>query len=137
MLYELADRGQSTAAEITRELRLDPGYLSRILRRFERDGLLTRLPAADRRQALLSLTDAGRAAFASLDAGSRAEIGTLIGALPEPVQAELVRAMEQIGRALGASGDRAKPVSARPRSRRHRLGGVAPRRAVREGIWLR
>ncbi len=119
VLYELADRGQSTAAEIARELRLDAGYLSRILRRFERDGLLTRLPASDRRQVLLSLTDAGRAAFAPLDAGSRAEIGSLIGALPEQAQVELVQSMDRIGRALGAPGDRAKPAL-----RTHRPGDI-------------
>ena len=119
VLYELADRGRSTAAEIARDLRLDAGYLSRILRRFERDGLLARLPAPDRRQALLSLTAAGRAAFAPLDAGSRAEIGSLIGALPEPAQVELVQAMERIGRALGAKSDHAKPAL-----RTHRPGDI-------------
>jgi DNA-binding MarR family transcriptional regulator len=109
VLYELADRGRATAAEITRELHLDAGYLSRILRGFEQDGLLTRLPAPDRRQTLLSLTDAGRAAFAPLDAASRAEIGSLIGAFPEQAQTELIQAMDRIAGLLGAR-DRSKPT---------------------------
>ena len=58
------------------ELGLEAGYLSRMLRAFERDGLLTRDPAeTDKRQTILSLTANGRAAFAPLDERSRQEIG--------------------------------------------------------------
>ena len=50
------------------ELGLDPGYLSRILERFRKGGLLSRSPsAADRRQSLITLTEEGRKAFTSLD----------------------------------------------------------------------
>ena len=104
VLYELAQRDDLTATELGRELELDPGYLSRILQRFERDGLLTREPsAADRRQSLLSLTEAGRDAFAPLDARSREEVGDLLARLPEPAQASLVAAMQRIETLLGAS----------------------------------
>ena len=82
VLYELAQRADVTATELGRELDLDPGYLSRILQRFERDGLLARAPSpADRRQSLLSLTEAGRDAFAPLDARSREEVGDAAGAV--------------------------------------------------------
>ena len=59
MLYELAQRADLTATDLGRELGLDPGYLSRILQRFERDGLISAraVAEADRRQSLLSLTD--------------------------------------------------------------------------------
>jgi DNA-binding MarR family transcriptional regulator/GNAT superfamily N-acetyltransferase len=94
VLYELAQRPGTTATLLGRELGLDSGYLSRILQRFERDGLLRRLPSeADRRQSALSLTSAGREAFAPLDATSRDEIGALLGALSEPAQAAVVTAM--------------------------------------------
>ena len=82
---------------------MDSGYLSRILQRFERDGLITRAASAtDRRQSPLSLTMAGREAFAPLDARSREEVGALLADLTEPAQASLVAAMGQIETLLGA-----------------------------------
>jgi DNA-binding MarR family transcriptional regulator/GNAT superfamily N-acetyltransferase len=104
VLYELAQRDGRTATELGGELGLDPGYLSRILQRFERDGMLAReLSSSDRRQALLSLTEQGRDAFAPLDTRSREEIGALLAGLSEPAQSSLVSAMSRIETALGAS----------------------------------
>ena len=103
VLYELAQRSDTTATELGRDLGLDSGYLIRILQRFERDGLLQRVPStADRRQSVLSLTDAGSEAFAPLDARAREEVGLLLGALSEPAQATLVAAMGRIETLLGA-----------------------------------
>ncbi|HEX3404583.1 MAG TPA: helix-turn-helix domain-containing GNAT family N-acetyltransferase [Acetobacteraceae bacterium] len=105
VLYELAQRADVTATELGRELDLDSGYLSRILQRFEREGLIVRaLSEVDRRQSLLSLTAAGREAFAPLDARSREEVGARLAALSEPAQASLVGAMQQIEALLGARG---------------------------------
>src|SRR5438093_5359005 len=76
VLYELAHRDQTTASELVRELDLDPGYLSRILRRFQHAGLISRtLAPADRRQVLLRLTPSGRAAFEPLDRAAQEQIG--------------------------------------------------------------
>src|SRR5918997_3813205 len=56
VLYELAHRSEPTATEIATDLGLDTGYLSRILRGFERTGLVEKRPSAsDGRQKLLSL----------------------------------------------------------------------------------
>jgi DNA-binding MarR family transcriptional regulator/N-acetylglutamate synthase-like GNAT family acetyltransferase len=103
VLYELAQKPAVTATELTGGLELDGGYLSRILQRFEQDGLLARTASeTDRRQNLLSLTEAGHNAFAPMDARSRQEVGSLLAGLPEPAQAALVDAMERIETLLGA-----------------------------------
>ncbi len=119
VLYELAQRAGVTATELGRELDLDAGYLSRILQRFERDGLLARTPSPiDRRQNLLSLTQAGHDAFAPLDARSREEMGALLAPLAEPAQAAVVAAMGRIESLLGA------PRSAPWLLRQHRPGDI-------------
>jgi DNA-binding MarR family transcriptional regulator/N-acetylglutamate synthase-like GNAT family acetyltransferase len=104
VLYELAQRDDLSATDIGRALELDPGYLSRILQRFEHDGLLAREPSpTDRRQILLSLTAAGHDAFAPLDARSREEVAARLARLPDPAQASLVSAMSLIETLLGDS----------------------------------
>ncbi len=103
VVYELARRGEATAAELGRDLGLDAGYLSRLLRGFERRGLLRRRPSeSDGRRSLLGLTPEGEAAFAELDAGTRREVGALLSALPEEEQDRLVGAMRAIEGVLGA-----------------------------------
>lgn len=102
VLYELAHRDGLTAAQLARELALDPGYLSRLLRAFARRGLLDRTTSAtDGRQSLLALTKAGRAAFAPLDTASRDEIGALLAPLSDAQQRRLVAAMQAIEGLLG------------------------------------
>jgi DNA-binding MarR family transcriptional regulator/GNAT superfamily N-acetyltransferase len=121
VLYELARRDRPTASDIARELSLDPGYLSRILRGFQRRGLLRReASASDARQRRLSLTSAGRAAFAPLDARSRQDIGTLLDALPVAEQTRLVASMSAIERLLSPDPATATVYVLRP----HRPGDI-------------
>jgi DNA-binding MarR family transcriptional regulator/N-acetylglutamate synthase-like GNAT family acetyltransferase len=102
VLFELASRITPTASDIGAELDLDAGYLSRILGRFERDGLLTRTPSeTDRRQNVMTLTEAGRAAFVPLDQAAQEEIAALLISLPDPAQQELVASMGRIEALLG------------------------------------
>ncbi len=102
VLYELAHRRQSTATELCAVLDLDPGYLSRILDRFARAELLGReRVAGDRRRHTLTLTDAGRAAFAPLNEAARAEVAAMLDTMPPPAQEELVTHMAGIARLLG------------------------------------
>jgi DNA-binding MarR family transcriptional regulator/GNAT superfamily N-acetyltransferase len=103
VLYELAHRDAPTASALSRDLGLDAGYLSRILRGFQRQGLLERTrSSSDGRQRHLALTRQGRAAFAPLDARSRKENGALLAPLSEPAQGRLVEAMSTIEGLLGA-----------------------------------
>lgn len=111
VLYELAHRDQPTASELVRELALDAGYLSRILRRFEAKGWLARAPSpADARTSLLKLTAAGHAAFAPLQQQSREEAAALLAALPDGAQERLIGAMVTVQRLLD-------PASAQAASR--------------------
>jgi DNA-binding MarR family transcriptional regulator/GNAT superfamily N-acetyltransferase len=105
VLYELANRDNPAAKQIGIELGLDPGYLSRILQKFDDDGLITRKPlASDRRQHRLSLTARGRQAFAKLDRSSHDEVADMLAGLPRGEEKRLIAAMATIERLLGASG---------------------------------
>jgi DNA-binding MarR family transcriptional regulator/GNAT superfamily N-acetyltransferase len=101
VLYELAHRDSPTAVVLARDLAVDPGYLSRMLRRFETRGLLARTPSpADARHALLRLTARGRSAFAALEERARAEVSSMLGRLSSADQRQIVEAMGTIERLL-------------------------------------
>src|SRR5215470_16082906 len=69
VIYDLAHRATTTATDLCRDLGLDAGYLSRILRGLRKRLLIDKKPSeADGRQSLLWLTERGREAFAELDA---------------------------------------------------------------------
>jgi DNA-binding MarR family transcriptional regulator/GNAT superfamily N-acetyltransferase len=102
LLYELAHRAGATASELGKDLGLDPGYLSRILRDFAKRGLLDKTPSkVDGRQVHLALTAQGREAFAPLDSRSRDEIGAMLSELPPAQQTRLIEAMQTVERVLG------------------------------------
>jgi DNA-binding MarR family transcriptional regulator/N-acetylglutamate synthase-like GNAT family acetyltransferase len=115
VLYELAHRERLSATVLARELALDPGYLSRILRGFERRRLLTRTRSkSDGRQSHLALTARGRAAFAPLDTRSRADIGALLARLGTAEQRRLLEAMRTIESLLGDGPASKEPYVLRP-----------------------
>jgi DNA-binding MarR family transcriptional regulator/GNAT superfamily N-acetyltransferase len=102
LLWELAHRGRTTAAELARDLDLDPGYLSRLLRALKEQKLIrSERSASDARHLHLSLSAAGRRAFAPLDRQSEADVAALLAALPEGEQQSLLRAMAEIELLLG------------------------------------
>src|SRR2546428_10023756 len=90
VLYELGNRAPTHATALGQELGLDAGYLSRILRGFERRGLLPRTPShTDRRQSVLALTAQGRNALARLRAASRRPVRALLDQRPGARQTRL------------------------------------------------
>jgi DNA-binding MarR family transcriptional regulator/GNAT superfamily N-acetyltransferase len=120
VLYELAHNGPMTAAALGQDLGLDPGYLSRILKKFEgRDLLQKSRSEDDRRQIFLSLTDAGRASFAPLNQASADQIGAMLSKLSNAEQERLVEAMSVVERLIGGSMQKV-PYTLRP----HRIGDV-------------
>ena len=115
VLYELAHHETTSASELAAELGLDSGYLSRILKGFEKRGLLERRRSqSDGRAADILLTREGQDAFAQINARSRAEVTEMLERLSEPEQAETVSAMETIQARLGARLPRKAPYILRP-----------------------
>lgn len=109
VLYEIAHRRRLTAADLGRDLDLDPGYLSRMLSAFAARGLIRRTPSpVDGREHFLALTRSGRAAFAPLDARSHREVAAMLRRLPPAGQARLVASMRTI-EALLARGESISP----------------------------
>ena len=104
VIYEVANRAAPIASEIGAALGMDAGYLSRVLKRLEAQGLIARTKAeGDRRQSRLSLTDKGREAFANLDGGARRAMGDLIQHLGPGQLQRLTGAMAQIEDLLQSS----------------------------------
>lgn len=97
ILFELAHREGATAADLCRDLGLDKGYVSRVLRGFARRGYLTRSAAPnDARRSLLALTSTGRAAFAPLERAASARVRGLLATIPEAARPRVVAAMTDI-----------------------------------------
>jgi DNA-binding MarR family transcriptional regulator len=129
VLYEIQARDRPTATEIARELGLDAGYLSRILRGFETRGLIARETSEhDGRQSLLSLTASGRKAYAPIEQHTNDEVGALVAALSESGQAQLIDAMQTI-ETLMAPEQTGEPYILRP-PRPGDYGWVAARHGV-------
>jgi DNA-binding MarR family transcriptional regulator/GNAT superfamily N-acetyltransferase len=94
VLYEIWQRDGATASDIARDLGLDAGYLSRMLRRFHKRGLIGKqTSAADARQSFLSLTERGRKAFAPIEARTKRQVGGMLRRLTASQQTDLVSAL--------------------------------------------
>ncbi|TIC81559.1 helix-turn-helix domain-containing GNAT family N-acetyltransferase [Nocardioides sp. GY 10127] len=95
LLLEIGrDDDGATVLTLRHRLGLDSGYLSRLLRRLERDGLVTTVPDPDdQRRRLARLTEAGRAELAEIDQRSDALAGGLVAALSPHRQERLADAL--------------------------------------------
>jgi DNA-binding MarR family transcriptional regulator/ribosomal protein S18 acetylase RimI-like enzyme len=102
VLYELANHRECIAGDIAKELALDAGYLSRILRKFKDSGLLQRKVAReDARQSTLTLTKRGREVFADLNDRSSLQAKDVLERVAPSRLPELLNAMQIIEEALG------------------------------------
>lgn len=125
VLYELAHRERSTATEIGIDLGLDAGYMSRILKSFEKRMLIEKTSSeSDRRESLLTLTKRGRKVFAPLEARSKAHVKTLLANLPEAGQRRLIGAMETVQGLLGKPLETARASPEPYRLRPHQPGDM-------------
>jgi len=106
VLYELAHRDGLTATDLGRDLGLDAGYVSRLLKKFERDDLISRSTlVSDARQSSIALTQAGRNAFAPLNKDSHDQVAALLERLPASEQDRLVKSMRTVQALLDESAE--------------------------------
>ena len=97
VLYEIASRVSPTATELARALDLDPGYLSRVLRNFEKRGLIRKTASAkDGRQSHLTLTARGKSSFVPIDTRSQRASAAMLEHLAPADQNRLIVAMTTI-----------------------------------------
>ncbi|MFD7446535.1 GNAT family N-acetyltransferase [Streptomyces sp. NPDC059909] len=103
LLWEIGERGQDVR-RLRERLGLDSGYVSRLLRSLETDGLVTVEPQLrDKRVRTVRLTDAGLAERAVLDGRSDELAGSLLEPLNTDQRARLVAAMAEVERLLTAA----------------------------------
>ncbi len=121
VLYELATRDAPKAREIAEELGMDAGYLSRLLGKFERDGLLKRKASEqDGRYADLTLTGRGRSAFRKLNALSEEQAQTVLSGLSPSARMQLIDCMRTVEGILTKTDRNRLPYILRP----HRVGDM-------------
>ncbi|HEX6047653.1 MAG TPA: helix-turn-helix domain-containing GNAT family N-acetyltransferase [Gemmatimonadaceae bacterium] len=130
VLYELAHREAPTATEVGEALGLDPGYLSRILRKFDHHGLITRERSSiDARRTHLRLTKKGAREFARLDQLASDDVAAMLAGLSPLERRRLLSAAETMRSVIAPeSSDRTSY-----RLRRLRVGDIgwiAHRQAV-------
>jgi len=114
VLFELGRTAETDMLRLRHELRIDAGYLSRIVKRFENDGLVEASSSpADGRRRVLSLTLTGKAAFEDLDARSTKQATSMQSGLSEVGRHRLVAAMATIRELLEPSSG-AEAVVLRP-----------------------
>jgi DNA-binding MarR family transcriptional regulator/N-acetylglutamate synthase-like GNAT family acetyltransferase len=102
VLFELGSGGVASPTVLAERLRLDLGYVSRLLARLKKRGLVTRtISNEDRRRNVVSLTKEGRRAFKVLDGKSSAQIRELLHRLSEDEQERLVACTREIEALLG------------------------------------
>ena len=114
VLMELYYRKNTTASVIIQALGIDAGYLSRILRGFERRGLLAKAAsAADARQKPLTLAPAGRKAFEALESRQRDVLADILKPVASHHRTQLIGSMHRIERILDAPAENRTPYTIR------------------------
>jgi DNA-binding MarR family transcriptional regulator/GNAT superfamily N-acetyltransferase len=120
VLYELAHKLAPSARDLSEELGIDAGYLSRILKRFEAARLISRKRSlSDARQSLIELTAKGRKVFAGLDKASNQQVTQMLEPLDEAAREKLRGTLASVSRVLHPQEPTA-PFVLRP----HRVGDM-------------
>lgn len=102
VLFEIANGADVTASDIGKALDLDAAYLSRMLQKFEKDGLVSRTRSkADARVSFLGLSARGKKQFAAANERQVAQTKGMLAKLKPGERQRLVAAMHEIEGLLG------------------------------------
>lgn len=97
ILYEIYINKEISAKDIVNALRVDKGYLSRILKKFESESIIERKASeTDCRRTLITLTERGTALAEKLITESNMQIAKELAGLPEKAMDELTYHMNEI-----------------------------------------
>ncbi|HWA34478.1 MAG TPA: MarR family transcriptional regulator [Cyclobacteriaceae bacterium] len=101
ILYELYHAKSLTAREITSLLSMDKGLLSRMLRAFEKKGLIKRLRSKeDGRAVKIFLTQSGKREYEVLDKEANDQIENILKSLNHSDHQRLIKSMATIKKIL-------------------------------------
>lgn len=104
VLYEIDQMEECTSKKLARELKMDSGYLSRIIKRLEKHDLVVKKQSKkDGRSYNLHLTEEGQASLFRLNELSEEQIGYLTAQLQEQNKKGLIEGMKMIEEALAGS----------------------------------
>ncbi|HBE77463.1 MAG TPA: MarR family transcriptional regulator [Firmicutes bacterium] len=104
ILLEISQAEECTATKLMGQLKMDKGYLSRILKRFDNDKLIIKEKSPlDNRCSFLSLSEKGKKVFSKLNESSTQQIHSLIKDLSVEEQQTLVKYMKKTSQILSAS----------------------------------
>ena len=97
VLFEISERTECIANNLVQELRIDRSYMSRILRKFEREELIEKKTSlTDSRKTFLSLTQKGREILDNIHSQSDEQIEQLLDGLTDRDVNEICKAMALI-----------------------------------------
>jgi DNA-binding MarR family transcriptional regulator len=101
IMYELYHGNNLTASDLIHTLSIDKGYLSRVLRYFDKRKFVKRKRSVeDTRVVFINLTSEGRKEFELLNKASNEQVRSLLKAIPEKEIDSLLGSMKNIQRIL-------------------------------------
>jgi DNA-binding MarR family transcriptional regulator/ribosomal protein S18 acetylase RimI-like enzyme len=127
LLFEIVNGERPLASDLTRTLGMDAGFVSRVLRRFEERGWITRgAEEDDGRRRPIAPTEEGRAVYRLIDQRQRAAVEGMLRLLAPAQQRDLT---ESLGAARALLGGAEPGFVIRP-FRTGDLGRTAARQAI-------
>jgi DNA-binding MarR family transcriptional regulator/GNAT superfamily N-acetyltransferase len=121
IIFETNAQGQTTAAALARDLKIDPAYLSRIIKRFCKTGLMiASRDEKDGRRQFLQLTNLGQQRADHLISLARRDLASMVGDISTRDSRALKSALDKVERLLSRSETSEEPCILRA----HRPGDM-------------